>query len=133
MIITSLQNPKIKNLVKLRTRKQRDKQQLYIIEGYRALLRAMDHGHSPDELYICPELFIGSNETALIERIEESGTDILELSPEAFKKVAYRERPEGLMAVAKQFHPELDDFTDAQKQLIITGEAIEKPGNLGTM
>ena len=40
-VITSLQNPQIKQLVKLRNRRERDIAKLYMIEGYRELLRCL--------------------------------------------------------------------------------------------
>ena len=72
-IITSLQNPRIKNLVKLRNRRPRDRQGLFIAEGYRAIRRALESRVIPEEVYFCPECFLGENEIRLIESTVEKG------------------------------------------------------------
>ena len=131
--ISSLQNQRIKYLQKLRKRRQRDRDQLFIIEGYRALKRALDGGFKIDSLFICPELFLGSNEAALLAQAEAAGAELIQVQDAVFRKISYRDRPEGILGLAPQFHPRLEDcFADAP-QLLLVAEAIEKPGNLGTM
>jgi TrmH family RNA methyltransferase len=71
--ISSLQNPTIKQLVKLRDRSERDTTGLFIIEGYRELLRAVDAGHPIESVFICESLFLGVNEPSLIKRIIDKG------------------------------------------------------------
>ena len=39
MILTSVQNPRVKQVVKWRDRRDRDRDQKVLIEGYRALTR----------------------------------------------------------------------------------------------
>jgi TrmH family RNA methyltransferase len=56
------------------------------------------------------------------------------LSKEAFAKAAYRERPDGLLAVAPQWRRELKDLPGGDRApFLLVVEAIEKPGNLGTI
>ncbi|MGH7196653.1 MAG: TrmH family RNA methyltransferase [Candidatus Saccharimonadales bacterium] len=133
MLITSLQNPRIKNLVKLKNRRKRDDEKVILIEGYKAILLALDNKFKLDEIYYCPELYLGSNETALVERAIQGGAEAYQLTPEVFAKVAYRDRPEGLIAVASQFHHSLSGIPVNDHSLFLVAEAIEKPGNLGTM
>lgn len=129
-MITSLKNPRIKQLVRLRDRKERDSSTLFLIEGYRELLRAVDSGLAVEELYFCPEFFLGSNENRLIERVR--GEKFI-CSKEVFKKVSYRDRPDGLLAVAKQVKRSLQEITFKNVPFIAIAESIEKPGNLGTI
>lgn len=124
--ITSTQNPGVKEVVKLRDRRARNRSGLFLIEGYRELLRACDGKVDFDRLYICEELFLGSNEPDLIARFP----NVIRCSKEVFAKLSYRDRPDGLLGVAKQRHRTLDDLTGS---LFLVAEAIEKPGNLGTM
>src|SRR5689334_17831175 len=60
--ITSLQNQKVKDVVRLRDRKARDETGLFLIEGYRELKRALDAGRKMTTVFFCPEFFLGSNE-----------------------------------------------------------------------
>ena len=111
--ITSLQNPRVKQLVKLRERRERDEAGLFIVEGYREVRRALEKGVRPREFYFCPDWFLGENEPALIEQVRQTGAQLFELSKDAFAKVAYRERPDGLLAVAPQWKRSLDDLNVA--------------------
>lgn len=131
--ISSFSNPRIKTVVQLRQRSHRDEAGLMIVEGYRELKRALDNRHNPIELYFCSELFQGVNEPALIERCREAGAHLFECSAPVFQKIAYRDRPEGLLAVAPQIRRRLNDLALPDAPLLIVAEAIEKPGNLGTI
>jgi len=131
--IESTANPRIKALVKLRNRRDRDETKVFIIEGYRELLRAVDAGVSLQTLYVCPKLFIGHNEPALVERCRAAGAQITQLTDAPFRKASYRDRPEGLLAVADQFDTSLERIPLDGNPLVLVAESIEKPGNLGTM
>jgi len=131
--IISLQNPKIKNLVKLRNRRERDKQGVFLIEGYRSVQRALDNGIKINEFYFCEELFLGENEGALIAQIKRDCSEIFSVAKSAFQKIAYRDRPEGLLAVSSQFHKTLDQLPLNKIPFFLVAESIEKPGNLGTI
>lgn len=131
--ISSLQNARVKNLVKLRDRRSRNQQGVFIAEGYRAISRAMEKDVFPKELYFSPECFLGENEEALISQAQAHGTQLFELSKIAFEKVAYRDRPEGLLAVIEQWNHTLDGLVLSDTPFLLIVEAIEKPGNLGTI
>ncbi len=136
-VISSLQNAKVKLAVRLRDRRDRDTTQLFLIEGYRELFRAHGAKASIETLFICPELFLGSNEPALIEGIRSKGTQIYPCSPTVFRKLSYRDRPDGLLAIAHQQHHSLNTLNELLKSkpnpFLVVAEAVEKPGNLGTI
>ncbi|MDH3247466.1 MAG: RNA methyltransferase [Acidimicrobiia bacterium] len=131
--ITSASNPQIKDLVRLRDRRHRDRTGTFVVEGYRSILRAAEGGLVFERLYVSPGLFLGSNEAQLIERIAGTGTPVIEVAVEPFRKAAYRDRPEGLLAVARQFATSIEALQPGADPLLFVVEAIEKPGNLGTM
>jgi len=132
-IITSAQNPKVKNVVKLRQRSHRDELGLMIVEGYRELCRALDNHHVPESLFYCENWFLGKNEPSLIEACRAVGARVVPCSADVFKKMAYRERPEGLLALIPYLRCRLEDLQLPATPLLIVAEAIEKPGNLGTI
>jgi TrmH family RNA methyltransferase len=131
--ISSLQNPRVKQLVKLRDRRPRDEAGVFLIEGYREIRRALEKSVPLTEVYFSPEWFLGENEPALIEQARVTGAQVFELSKEAFAKCAYRDRPDGLLAVAPQWKRALADLTLSPHPFLLVVEAIEKPGNLGTI
>lgn len=132
-LITSLQNPRIKSIVRLRQRRYRDASASFVIEGYRELSRAAAAGVDVTTVFYCPELFLGENEGELLDRLGSRASELVELSAPAFHKISYRDRPEGLLAVARQFETALDRLIFHPDALVLVVEAIEKPGNLGTM
>lgn len=132
-ILTSLQNPKIKQLVHLRDRPERDKSCRFLIEGYRELLRACDAGQPVESVFICPDLFLGTNETQLIDKLAARGARIIQTNDKVFHKISYRDRPDGLVAIAIQQRKGLNDIPLGQSPFLVVAEAIEKPGNLGTI
>ena len=131
--ITSLQNPRVKQLVKLRDRRDRDEAGLFLVEGYREVRRALEKNIKLHELYFSPDWFLGENEPALIEQARQAGAQLFELSKDAFAKCAYRDRPDGLLAVAPQWKHALVDLKLSPSPFLLVVESIEKPGNLGTI
>lgn len=133
LVISSLANPEIKKVVKLRQRSHRDELELMIVEGCREIKRALDSKHFPCELYFCRDLFQGGNEDTLIETCAEAGARLFECAIPVFEKIAYGGAREGLLAVAPQVRNVLSDLRIPDNSLVIVAEAIEKPGNLGTI
>lgn len=133
-ILSSLQNPKVKQIAKWRDRHDRDASQKVLIEGFRALTRAMAGNYPVEELFICPELFQGENEGTLIAEICRRGAKLYQVGKDAFVKMAYRDRPEGLLGIGPQIHHSLDQLPPVERPAFyLVAEQIEKPGNLGTM
>lgn len=126
--ISSAQNPKIKLAKKLWKRREREKTQLFLIEGYRELSRARTV--EIESLFVCPELFLGANESELIRQINAPAYIC---SESIFRSLSYRDRPDGLLAIAKQSHLHLDQLVPTKNPFYVIAEAIEKPGNLGTI
>ena len=106
MQITSLQNPHIKNCVRLHSRKERDRQRKLLVEGYRAILRALQNGYPLDAIYYCPALFFGDNETALLALADAAGVALYAVAEEPFCKMAARPRPERAPKMASSSVPQ---------------------------
>lgn len=132
-MITSTQNARVKDLVRLRDRRHRDRTGRFLIEGYREIQRAIDGGVDITAVYTCSALHLGSNEPDLLDRAAAGGARIVEMDEEPFRKVSYRDRPEGLLAEARRFQVSLDSLDLSGDPLVLVVESIEKPGNLGTM
>jgi RNA methyltransferase, TrmH family len=133
--ITSAQNPKVKQLVKLKERRERDKTGLFIVEGYRELKRALDSGVVLQQLFFCPEFFLGVNEEDLLAQAELLGARTYRTPRHLFEKLSYRDRPDGLVGIAVQMKYSLPMLMAklGKEPLLVVAEAIEKPGNLGTI
>ncbi|PXV65530.1 TrmH family RNA methyltransferase [Dysgonomonas alginatilytica] len=129
--ITSLQNNRIKNIVKLGKAKERKAQNLFILEGARELTLALSAGYIVDSVFICPDLFDKTDYPQVLNSIKE---DIkYEVSEQVFEKIAYREGSDGLITLAKPKSHTLADLKPKDNPFIIILEAVEKPGNLGAI
>jgi TrmH family RNA methyltransferase len=138
MDITSSSNQKVKDLVRLRTKRRiRDETKTFLIEGYRELERAARAKVELLEIFYCEEWFLGKNEPKLIEKIlsQNKGSKSYRVSADVFKKISYRDRPDGLICLAKQWETKLKPLArgEKDKKLVLIIESVEKPGNLGTI
>jgi len=131
--ITSLQNEKVKQVVKLRQRARRDEQGLLIVEDERELQRALKNNRRPASLFYCRDFFAGNNEAAFVSQCRAAGAEVISCAPEVFAKMAYRERPGGILALVPQVKYDLSGLKLPASPLLVVAEAIEKPGNLGTI
>ncbi len=131
--ITSAQNDGVKHLVRLRNRRDRDREQLTVLEGYREITRGREYGLELTECWFAPEMFLGVNENPLLETLQKEGVRLFRVPPHLLAKVAYRDRPEGLIALAKMRRHTLEQMPVVPNGLYLVAESIEKPGNLGSM
>jgi len=132
--IHSRQNDQIKNLVKLRERKHRDRQSRFVVEGLREIGHAIAAGFELEDLYFCPELFPHDTSGAFIDDLRSSGRiPLTRVSKEVFCKASLREGPDGLIAVARQEAHSLATLKLPANPLLLVLEGIEKPGNLGAI
>lgn len=128
-MITSPSNERLKRVRRLRAkRRDRDDEGVFIVEGYRQVRRAVEGGVEIEALFAAPGLFQGDDEVALAARL-----DAAEVAADAFLTVTSRDRPDGLLAVARQFDTSLQRQDASHHPLILVAERVERPGNLGTM
>ena len=134
MEITSPSNPKLKYVVKLRTCSTREESGEMIVEGFRECRRALDNGYRPRAIFHCPDFYLkNENEPAIVEECRAKGAEVFTCSRQCFTKIAYKERPDGLLMVGPHVTVKLSDLNLPENALVIVTEAIEKPGNLGTI
>jgi TrmH family RNA methyltransferase len=125
--ITSPQNPKIKNVVRLLEKaSERREQNLTVVEGEREIKLALHAGCRLQTLFVCPELYHKPVDFA------GEGT-VLEVSKPVFDKIAYRENRDGLVALIVPRKLTLPKLQLRANPFLIVLEAVEKPGNLGAI
>ncbi len=131
--ITSTANPRVKAAARLRGRRERDHQRLTLVDGVRETLRALAGGATLREAFVLPELLVDQEASALLERLAEELVALVELSRDAFEKLAYGDRLDGIVAVAETPPATLDALALPSEPLICVVEGVEKPGNLGAI
>jgi len=146
--ITSLANPRIKRVVRLRQHRHRREEGLMIVEGERELARALAAGVVFQELYVSGKAgdeFAPGSEFMMARDIlnkagEMAATSsrnvkvlMIEASHSVFAKMAYGRKEVGILAVCEIPKVDFSNFKKAKCPLFVVVEAVEKPGNLGAI
>jgi TrmH family RNA methyltransferase len=100
-----------------------------LIEGSEELALALAAGVQPRTVLVCPEL---QRHSPLSLQLPPEA-ELIEVTRPVFEKLAYRENPDGWLAVAPAPRRTLADLSLRQPPLVLVAEAVEKPGNLGAM
>lgn len=131
--ITSPANPRVKWLVSLRKRRNRDLEAVCLVEGYAELRLAVDCGVVPKALFYCPELLADEARLQLAHDVAAAGAEVVALARPAFDKASQRESPDGWLAVVPLPARTLDSLQLSRRPLVLVCESVEKPGNLGAL
>lgn len=124
-------NDRIKGLVRLRKRRERDATGRFLVEGERELESAL--GRRPiDEIFVSEPALTGHGRR-VYERIRAEGAvPVTSVSERVLEKISLRGNPSGFVAVLPQWEAPLGNVPTGQA-LVLVVESIEKPGNLGGM
>lgn len=131
--LTSLRNPQVKHVVRLRDRAARDEARELVIEGCRALRRALDSGYRPHTVYFCPELLAETDAEPLLADAAAAGATLWPTSAPVLRKMAYRSQPEGIIGTGPYLTRPLNLLPLSACPLLVVLVAVEKPGNLGAI
>lgn len=132
-MLTSPANARVKRVVKLRTRRHRDRERRFVIEGFRELDCASRAGFPVEAVFYCEHYFTAHGERELVRRLRDTGAVCEATNAAVFAKLSYRHTPDGLLAVAATPELTLDRLDVRGDSLWLVGTNIEKPGNLGAM
>lgn len=115
MIITSLNNEHIKELNKLKEKKYRDQECLFLLEGEHLVIEALKHNTIEELIVLEDTSFESDNIKTTI------------VSKEVMKKLSSMDSYPSVIGVSKK----IEEKEIGNKVLIL--EDIQDPGNLGTM
>lgn len=130
--ITSPANARVKHLMALRRRRVREQAGVTLVEGHEELRLALAAGVLPRALYYCPDL-AAPGTLGLATRVAGTGAEVVRVSRPVFGKIAYREAPDGWLAVVPAVPTSLAGLPDSDLPLVLVCEGVEKPGNLGAI
>ena len=133
-MISSVNNSTIKAITGLIQKASlRKKSDVFVVEGKRELQLAYKGGFTIDTVYCCPTLF--KSTTVETWSARNLGTkNIVLVKEDVYKKISYRKKTEGIIALVKKKTFDLDSIVfKNQFPLILVVENIEKPGNIGAM
>ena len=161
--IVSPNNPRVKNAAQLKESKNRRREGLFLVDGVREVLRAWvsdfefvevfwDAGRNLDAdervevdavlESVCSDFERRENLRRILIEADGRGVPTIPLSSNAFEKLSFGDRDEGVIAVVKSKLRTLDELdsllaekrkTAGEEPLLGIVEGVEKPGNIGAM
>lgn len=132
-LITSPQNPYVKDLVALRKDGNvRRERQAFFLEGRRGVLTALELAHTRiGEVIVCEKIL--GEDAELNERLAARGAPVVRVSKDVFKKIADVETPQGVAAVVRMPEWTFEDLLKPAEPFFVVACGIQDPGNLGTL
>ncbi len=124
-LITSRDNKYVKLAKSLSTKQGRDKEGLFIIEGYRNVRDAKEKGAGIE--------FILVSDRCGYDLSPFKGMKMYTLAPRIFDYVSDTVTPQGIMAICKMEELNFSDIELDDKSLIVVCENLQDPGNAGTI
>ena len=129
--ITSTANDRVKALVRLRDRRERERTGLTLVDGAREIERALGAGVGVVEAWTCTPLLRGPEARHALEALRAADVPLQAASQAVFEKIAFGERAEGLLAVVRIPPTDPAGLRLPEDPLLVVLEGVEKPGNLG--
>jgi len=135
--ITSENNSLIKEIKSLKIKKYRDQKKLYFIEGFKFVEEALSSDEKVNSIIISD--IMGKNEKVLelIQKAKqkEFNMNIQLVSDNILRQLSDTEAPQGIIALVKMKDYNLEDITkiESKNNLFIILDAIQDPGNMGTI
>jgi TrmH family RNA methyltransferase len=122
-MITSRQNPRVKEAIRLRDRRQREKQGRILIDGARELRRAIGGGLKLSEVFVCEPLCTSDDAKAALAALPHCGGEVLHVAEGVLEKLAFGQRAEGLLGVAEMPRPTLETLS-----ALLNSRGLTAPG-----
>jgi TrmH family RNA methyltransferase len=126
--ITSFQNVLVKQAQALREARDRREQGMTIIDGAREIKRAFEAG-----IVLSQVFYVDGQHEDLLKQLSAKKIEPIEVSDKVMEKLAYGDRHEGIIAIAKTPVRNLKDLRLSPQPLVVVLESLEKPGNLGAI
>lgn len=128
-MLSSLQNPLIKQVRKLQRSSERHRENLHLLEGSNLITVATEIAY-PLDTVLATEVWVQKN-PRIWKKLEELATRREIVTPELMDKLATTVNPDGVVGTAYRNHKSQIAPDHLQCGLIL--ERIQDPGNLGTI
>ncbi len=135
MRITSPDNPRVKDAVRLRDRRARTRAGRFLVEGRREVQRALEAGLVPESVFVEEARLAGGDAATdrIVAAAERGGGRIHPVNAAVSAKLALREGDEGVVAVFPIPDARPDALRLPPAPLVLAAEGLEKPGNVGAL
>jgi TrmH family RNA methyltransferase len=114
-------------------RRGRERRGLALAEGVRLVEEALASGITIRGAAVSPALEGTTRGVALKARLVAQGVRIEEVTPAELEELADTDHPQGIVAVVEPRAWTLADLTVAPESVLLVLDAVQDPGNVGTM
>lgn len=133
MLITSIDNPSIKEIQRLFVRKYRARTRLFPVEGLRLIERAVAAQAEFVSLIVAPELRTDTTARLVDSVLSRGGVPVLEVTPEVLSSVSPHHDGHGIAAVLRQRWHRLEDIAARAESCFVAAKHIQQPWSIGTI
>ncbi len=130
--ITSRQNNRVKNAIKLQQKKYRQDKKQFLLEGFTLIEAALKAGVELEEIFFRAELEKEDKRVSKILSLLPEEQTPLWLEDDLFAEVATTVNPQGVLAIAKARPANIEKLWQKSGPLLLLA-GIQDPGNLGTL
>lgn len=128
--ITSASNQHIKDAIQIREKRAKFRHTAFPIEGPHLVEMALTAGVQIKKVFVTEEFTNTKEHQTVLNMITEA---VFAVSEQVMRKITYTETPQGIVAIAAYEPVTLDTLPLKTKPLLVVLDAIQDPGNLGTI
>jgi len=132
--LSSLQNPLVKSIMALKDKsRERKETGLFVLEGRQEIELARKGNIAFTTVLVETDICRDAEFLKSMENLRPR-PDLVSLSNAVYKKLAYRETTEGILAIGRSKSHGLEQLElPDQNAFVLVAEAPEKPGNIGAL
>ncbi|MEQ8848514.1 TrmH family RNA methyltransferase [Botrimarina sp.] len=123
----------MKQAARLRDSRERRRTGRLLVDGARESLRALAAGVAPVEAFVLDDPSANARTAEALAELQRRGVDVFPTARDAFDKLAYGDRSDGVVLVARAAPRTLADLVLPDRPLVAVLAGLEKPGNVGAI
>ena len=131
--ITSLTNPIIKDLRTLHRKRNRDEQGLFVAEGLKLVIDALDLGWTIRTLAFARSAIGNPAVEKIAARAVAGGGTVLQVTEKILSAITRRDNPQMVIGVFEQSFSLLENYSGEGDSVYVAIDRVRDPGNLGTI
>ena len=132
MLIKSKDNQKLKLVRSLENKKNRDSQNLYVVENIKLIEEAIKENIRLEFVLLSEGLINKKDVSELIKRLDDNKIEYHLVDNNLFKEVSSTVTSQGIIAVAKKNDYQMENVINNHR-FIVFCDKLQDPGNLGTI
>jgi TrmH family RNA methyltransferase len=128
-----LSHPRVKQVLDIQNNTASNRERLVVAEGLWAQRLVLDAGVPVRTFLWCPELTRSEDARLRAAQLTARAEHAYQVSPKTLERIGERGQPDGLLSVVQLPWHEPDTLDLGPSALVLVADAVEIPGNLGTL